>query len=97
MPKAYIAVLYREAPEPDALAAYAKLAGAAVKANGGRILARGGRVRSLEGGIEERTVILEFENFDAAIAHYHSDAYQEAVAALGDGVARDMRVVEGVE
>jgi uncharacterized protein (DUF1330 family) len=35
--------------------------------------------------------------FDAALAHYNSDAYQEAPAALGDGAVRDMRVVEGVE
>lgn len=97
MPKAYIAVFYREPPDPDALTAYAKLAGPAVLANGGRILARGGRVKSLEGGIEERTVILEFENFDAALAHYNSEAYQRARAALGDGAVRDMRLVEGVE
>ncbi len=61
MPKAYIVVCYREVRNPDALAAYAKLGGPAVKANGGRILARGGRVQSLEGGIEERTVVIEFD------------------------------------
>ncbi len=97
MPKAYIVACYREVRNPDALVAYAKLAGPAVKANGGRILARGGRVQSLEGGIEERTVVIEFDNFDAALAHYNSDAYQEALEALGDGAVRDMRVVEGVE
>ena len=97
MPKAYIVACYREVRNPDALVAYAKLAGPAVKANGGRILARGGRVQSLEGGIEERTVVIEFDSFDAALAHYNSDAYQEALAALGNGSVRDMRVVEGVE
>ncbi len=97
MPKAYIVTCYREVRNPDALAAYAKLGGPAVKANGGRFLARGGRVQSLEGGIEERTVVIEFDNFDAALAFYNSDAYQEALAALGDGAVRDMRVVEGVE
>lgn len=97
MPKAYIVVCYREITNPDALSAYAKLAGPAVKANGGRILARGGRVKSLEGGIEDRTVVIEFDSFDAALAHYNSDAYQEALASLRDGAVRDMRVVEGVE
>lgn len=97
MPKAYIVTCYREIRNPDALAAYAKLGGPAVEANGGRFLARGGRVQSLEGGIEERTVIVEFDNFDSALAHYNSDAYQEALVALGDGAVRDLRVVEGVE
>ena len=97
MPKAYIVSLYREVRNPGALAAYAKLGGPAVEVNGGRFLARGGRVQSLEGGIEERTVVVQFDNFDAALAHYNSDAYQEALAALGDGAVRDVRVVEGVE
>ena len=60
-------------------------------------MARGGRVQSLEGGIEERTVVVEFNDFDAALAHYNSDAYQKALAALKDGAVRDVRVVEGVE
>ena len=54
MPKAYLVAVYSEITDPDALAAYAKLAGPAVVADGGRLLARGGRVKSLEGGIEER-------------------------------------------
>ena len=97
MPKAYLVSLYSEIKDADALAAYAKLAGPAVAANGGRFLARGGRLKSLEGGIEERTVIIEFDSFDTALAHYESAAYQEALAKLGDGVVRDVRLVEGVE
>jgi uncharacterized protein (DUF1330 family) len=97
MPKAYLVSFYSEINDADALAAYAKLAGPAVAANGGRFLARGGRLKSLEGGIEERTVIIEFDSFDAAVAHYESAAYQEALAALGDGVVRDMRLVEGID
>ena len=44
-----------------------------------------------------RTVVVEFESLEAAKALYPSVAYQEAVAALGDGAERDMRIVEGVE
>lgn len=97
MAKAYLVTWYREIRDPAALAAYAELAGAAVHANGGRFMARGGRVHALEGGIEERTVLIEFENFDAALAHYRSDAYRKALTALGDTAVRDMRIVEGVE
>ena len=97
MPKAYLIAFYGEIRDPDALAAYAKLAGPALKANGGRFLARGGRVKSLEGGIEERTVVIEFDSFEAAVAHYDTPDYQEALRALGDGAVRDMRVIEGVD
>ena len=97
MPKAYLVACYREIKDVDNLAAYAKLAAPAVKANGGRFLARGGRIKSLEGGIEERTVIIEFASFEAALAHYNSDAYKKALVALGDAAVRDMRVVEAVE
>lgn len=97
MPKAYIVSCYQEIKDADKLAAYGKLAGPAMKAKGARVLARGGRVKSLEGGFEERTVIAEFESFEAALAAYNSPEYQAAKAALGDGVVRDMRIVEGVD
>ena len=41
MAKAYWIAFYRSIKNPDALAAYAKLAGPAVQAAGGRLLARG--------------------------------------------------------
>jgi uncharacterized protein (DUF1330 family) len=41
MGKAYRVATYRSVSNPEALAAYAKLAGAAIMAAGGRILARG--------------------------------------------------------
>lgn len=97
MAKAYLVGLYREIKDIQALEAYAKIGGPAVIANGGKILARGGHVKSMEGGIEERTIIVEFESFEAAITHYNSDSYQDALKALGDGAVRDMRIVEGVE
>ena len=49
-----------------------------------------------EAGILQRVVVIEFENLDAARAAHDSPAYQEALAALGDGAVRDLRVVEGV-
>jgi uncharacterized protein (DUF1330 family) len=49
-----------------------------------------------EQGIAQRTVLVEFESVDAALAAYNSPAYQEAVAALGtQAVVRDLRIIEG--
>jgi uncharacterized protein (DUF1330 family) len=96
MAKAYWVVCYRAIKNPDALAAYAKIAGPAVQAAGGRFLVRGTPSKTYEGGLNQRTVVVEFDSFDQAIAAHDSPGYQEALRVLGDAADRDMRVVEGV-
>jgi uncharacterized protein (DUF1330 family) len=52
--------------------------------------------KTLEAGINQRTVVIEFASLDKALAAYDTPAYQEALRALGpDNVTRDMRIVEG--
>ncbi len=97
MAKAYWIAFYRAVHDPEALAAYAKLAGPAILAGGGRFLARGTAVQAYERGVRERTVIAEFPSVAAAVACHDSAAYAEALRALGDAVDRDLRIVEGVE
>ena len=96
MAKAYWVVCYRSISNPEALAAYAKLAGPAVQASGGRFLARGGTAKTYEAGLNQRTVLIEFESLEKALAAHDTPAYKEALKALGNGAERDMRVVEGV-
>jgi uncharacterized protein (DUF1330 family) len=96
MAKAYWIVCYRNIKNPDALAAYAKISGPAIAANGGRALVRGTPAKTYEGGLKERTVVIEFDSVEQAIAAHDSPVYQEALRALGDGAERDIRIVEGV-
>src|SRR5215813_7406285 len=96
MAKAYWISAYRSIRDPQALAAYAKLAGPALQAAGGRFLARGLPARVYEGGFDQRIVIIEFDSVAQAIAAHDSPAYQEALRALGNAADRDMRIVEGV-
>ena len=97
MPKAYWISAYQEVRNPDALAAYAKLAGPALAAAGGRFVVRGLPSAVKEAGLMQRTVIVEFDSVSAALAAYDSPAYREALAALGtDSVVREIRIVEGV-
>lgn len=96
MPKGYWVSVYRSISDPDALAAYAKLAAPALAAAGGRFLARGLPAQVYEKGLQQRTVILEFDSVAAAIAAHDSPAYQAALKALGDGAERDLRIVDGV-
>jgi len=96
MAKAYWVVCYRSIRNPDALAAYAKIAGPAIQAHGGRFLVRGMPAKTYENGLNQRTVVSEFDSLEKAIAAHESPAYQEALRALGDAVDRDLRIVEGV-
>lgn len=95
MPKAYWVVTYRAVKNPDAWQAYAKLAVPAINAAGGKFIVRSKPVKTMEAGLAERVVLIEFDSLDKALAAYESPAYKEALTALGSGnVERDMRVVE---
>ncbi|MCC6196528.1 MAG: DUF1330 domain-containing protein [Burkholderiales bacterium] len=96
MPKAYWISAYRSISDPIALTAYAKLAVPALQAAGGRTLARATAAAAYESGVKERTVLIEFDSLAQALAAHDSPAYQEALRALGNGVVRDLRIVEGL-
>ena len=96
MAKAYWVSTYRAIHDADKLAAYAKLAGPAITAGGGRFLARGLPTKAYECGLPQRVVLIEFDSIEQAIALHDSPEYQAALAALGDGAERDLRLVEGV-
>ena len=95
MAKGYWVTLYRKISNPDALAAYAKLAGPAIEAGGGRFLARGVPVKTYDAGVNERAVLIEFESAEKAIATFESQAYQAAAKLLAGAVERDVRILQG--
>jgi uncharacterized protein (DUF1330 family) len=96
MAKAYWVVCYREIKDPAKLAAYGKLAAPAIEAAGGRPLIRGNAVKAYESGQLERTVVIEFDSVEHAIAAHDSPAYQDALKALDGAAVRDIRIVPGV-
>src|SRR5215475_9842504 len=97
MAKGYWVSVYPTISDPETLTAYNNLARPAVQAGGGRTLSRGGRVVAHEAGITQRVVLIEFDNFEQAVAAYESEAYQNALMALPDGIERDFRIIEGVD
>ena len=96
MAKGYWIVCYRSISNPAAVTEYAKLAGPAIQAAGGRALVRGVPTKTYEAGRNERTVLIEFESVEKAIAAYESDAYRAALRALNDAADRDVRMIEGI-
>ena len=93
---AYWISVYKQISDEAKVAAYAELAGPALTGAGGTFIARGLPEQVYEAGEPTRTVLIEFASVDAARAAHDSPAYQEALAALGDGAVRDMRIVAGV-
>ena len=97
MKKGYWVVAYRTISNESAQQEYSKLAGPVIQANGGKALIRTSDVEPFEAGLKQRTVVVEFESFEKAVATYHSDAYKVALKALGSAAERDFRIVEGVD
>jgi uncharacterized protein (DUF1330 family) len=92
---AYWICVYKAVHDPDKVAAYAELAGPAIREAGGRFLARGLPEATFEKGEETRTVVIEFASVEQAVAAHDSEAYQAALRALDDGADRDLRIVPG--
>ena len=94
---AYWISIYREITDEAKVAAYAELAGPALRAAGGTFVVRGLPEQTYEAGEVTRTVVIVFDSVDTARAAHDSPAYQEALAALDGGAVRDLRIVPGAE
>jgi uncharacterized protein (DUF1330 family) len=95
--KGYWVSAYRAIKDADAIANYANLAGAALQKFGAKYVTRDVAAAVYEAGIKARTVIVEFESVEKAIAARESPDYQAALKVLGQAVERDFRIVEGVD
>lgn len=93
---AYWISTYLEVLDESKLAAYAALAFPAITSAGGTFIARSEAAAAWEAGKLMRSVVIEFDSVEAAIAAHDSPAYQEALAALDGGVVRDLRIIPGV-
>lgn len=97
MARAYWINTFTAVHDREKLDRYVELAGPAMRAAGGRFLARGNPAHAFEAGTTERATLIEFNSVEAAVAAYHSPGYQRALAALGDGAEREIRIIEGVD
>jgi uncharacterized protein (DUF1330 family) len=96
MAKGYWIAFYKAMKDPEKFAAYAKIAPKAIEAAGGRFVVRGAPAKVYEHGLNQRVVMIEFDSVTQAIAAHDSAGYQEALRVLGDGVEREIRIVEAL-
>lgn len=97
MAKAYWVATYHSINDAEKFAAYIELASPAIAKGGGIFVARGVAAKAYEAGKLERTTIIAFPSLEAAVATHDGPDYQVALVALGDGVTRDLRFVEGLK
>jgi len=61
-----------------------------------KFVVRGGRCEQLEGNNRERNIVVEFEDYETALAAYNSPEYQHAKSLRNAYAESDVLIVEGV-
>lgn len=83
--------------DPDSYAGYVAANGKAFAKYGARFLVRAGRHEAVEGAARSRTVVIEFADYETALACYRSPEYAGAKALREDASDGDIVVIEGYE
>jgi len=64
---------------------------------GGRFVVRAGKFECMEGASRPRNVVIEFPDYAAAVACYHSPEYQANIKVRQPHATVDMIIVEGYD
>ena len=97
MNKGYWVVAYRKVRDQARVKNYAALLVPVLEKFGARMLVSPmSVVTAHEAGLQQMTIVVEFDSYEIALAAYQSDDHKKALAALGPGVERDFRIAEGV-
>ncbi|MEX0337605.1 MAG: DUF1330 domain-containing protein [Arenibacterium sp.] len=96
MPKGYW-IGHVDVDDMEAYKKYVEANASPFAAFGAKFLVRGGEKEQMEGKLRARTVVLEFDSYETALACYNSPEYQ-AAKALRDPVSTgDMVIIKGYE
>ena len=81
----------------DGYKEYVEQNGAVFAKYGARFLVRGGRFVSREGSSRTRNVVLEFKDYETALACYNSPEYARLVAMRSPHSDADLIIIEGYD
>ncbi|MCB4320764.1 DUF1330 domain-containing protein [Alcaligenes sp. 13f] len=82
--------------DPTRYTDYTSVAPAAFQKYQARFLARGGQATCLEGQAYQRQVVIEFRDYETALACYHSPEYQAAKAKRQGCSVAQITIVNGL-
>ncbi|WP_428485736.1 DUF1330 domain-containing protein [Rhodopila sp.] len=96
MPKGYW-IARVDVTDPEGYQRYVAANAVAFRSFGARFIVRGGRFEAPEGIARSGNIVLEFADYETAVACYHSAEYQ-AAKALRDGRSQaDVLIIEGYD
>mgnify|MGYP003929227675 CR=1 FL=1 len=95
MPKGYI-IGHVTVNDPEAYQEYVRRDTPILEGYGGRFIIRGGESETPEGETQERHVVVEFPDFEAAKRAYNDPAYQEVAEIRRKTSTSTIILVEGV-
>ena len=96
MPKAYW-IARVDVHDPKAYEGYVAANAIPFARYGAKFIVRGGRFEAPEGTPRSRNVVIEFRDFETAVACYHSAEYAAAKALRADAAVAEVLVIEGYE
>ena len=96
MAKAYW-IAHVDVHNQDGYQHYAAANPAIFKKFGGRFVVRSGRYEALEGQSRPRNVVIEFPDYETAMACYRSPEYQENIKRRLPHATADLVIVEGYD
>lgn len=82
--------------DPQQYQHYMDLAPHAFRQYHARFLARGEQAETLEGTAYTKHVVIEFADYQTALACYHSDAYQQAKAQRANVAEAMITILDGL-
>ena len=96
MPKGYWVVSV-DVSDPEGYKLYIAANAKAFRKYGARFLARGGKAEAVEGEGRARIVVIEFRDYETALACYRSPEYAKAIDLRKGKAVADIIVTEGYD
>lgn len=96
MAKGYWVVM-GDVTDPEGYKAYVAENAKAFRKYGARFLVRGGKGESPEGAPRSRIVVIEFKDYETALACYRSPEYAKALELRRGRAQIDLAITEGYE
>src|SRR3984957_20808648 len=96
MPRGYW-IVHIDVRDPEVYQQYFKANAAAFAKFGGRFLVRGGKHVVASGKAPARNVVIEFRDYETALACHDSEEYREAAKLRDAASAAHLVIVEGYD
>jgi uncharacterized protein (DUF1330 family) len=96
MPKAYW-IAHVDVHNDEGYKSYAAANPEIFRKYGGRFVVRAGKSETVEGASRSRNVVIEFPDYETAVACYRSPEYQANIKLRQPNATADLIIVEGYD